>query len=205
MVKKTELVCIVDRSGSMQATKEAAQKGFNDFIKEQKSVDAPCKVTLIEFDAEINVVWPRQNLKDVGEYVLHPNAMTRLYDAIGQGINSVKLDTKRNVIILIVTDGGENSSRSWSLPAIKGLINDRQRRGWSIVYVGAGLDAYQAGQMVGINPDNIVRTSASKKSYSTTYGAVSHNVMASRNLGEKVGAFTSSQRSDAMVTDEEDI
>jgi Mg-chelatase subunit ChlD len=193
VAKKTELVCIIDRSGSMSACLSDAQGGFNHFIAEQKKLDVPCKVQLVQFDTEYEQVWKRQNLRDVGEYTLQPRGSTALLDAVGRTIANFTPKKDRNVIVVIVTDGEENSSREFSKEQVKKLVKEREADGWSFVFIGAGIDAFAEAGGIGISAHATLAASNSPRGYQTSYAAASQAVRRARRAGAPV-QFTEEER-----------
>jgi hypothetical protein len=192
-MKKTELFCIVDRSGSMAACLSDAQGGFNHFIAEQKQLDAPCKVQLFQFDTEYEQVRPRQKLRDVGAYTLQPRGGTALLDAVGRTIANFTPKKDRNVIVVIVTDGEENSSREFSKEQVKKLVTARERDGWSFVFIGAGIDAFAEAGGIGISVHATLQASNSPRGYQTSYAAAAQAVRRARSAGAPV-QFTEEER-----------
>ena len=180
---KTELVCLIDRSGSMQSTREDAQGGFNQFISDQKKLGLPCKVTLHQFDNYFETVWERQNLVNVGEYVLKPRGGTALLDALGRTINMMSPKPDRNVIVVVVTDGGENASCEFSLAQIKSMVEAKQALDWSFVFIGAGIDAFAHGATLGFHSASTMAVADSSFGYRTAYAGLSNTVTRSRLAG----------------------
>lgn len=153
----TELVLIVDRSGSMATIRKDAQGGFDEFIKKQKEVEGEARITLTEFDSQINVVCENIDIKEMKPYKLEPRGSTALLDAIGQTINKIgkrlsetkEEDRPSKVFVCIITDGEENSSREFSKTQIKEMIeHQRTKYSWEFVFIGANMDAFtEAGSM----------------------------------------------------------
>lgn len=191
--KPTELVCVIDRSGSMQSTLQDAQDGFNTFIELQKEQGGDCNVTLYQFDDSFDTVWARQPLKKAGKYKLEPRGGTALLDAVGRAVASTKPDKGSNVIVLIVTDGGENQSVEYKLPQVRELIEEKQAKGWSFAFVGAGLDAFSEASNMGIRAGSSLRSSNTGAGFATSYGAVTSSVSRSRMTGD-VLSYTDEER-----------
>lgn len=142
---KTELVLIVDRSGSMMDILEDAQGGINSFIEQQKEGEGEAYLTLCQFDTEYEFVHQGTNVKDVGKYTLVPRGGTALNDAIGRTINETgerlaKLPEDQRpgmVIVMVVTDGMENSSREFSGSKVKEMIaHQRDKYSWNFNFLG---------------------------------------------------------------------
>lgn len=157
--KKKVLVNIVlDKSGSMHACLDATITGFNEYLQTLKKEAGDVHVTLTQFDSDkIDVVYNNRPLKEVKDltrdnYV--PGAMTPLYDAIGLTIK--KADKVKDVtkICVIITDGYENASREYDLKAIKKLVQDREKKDWRFMYLGANQDAWNVSGEMGISRGN---------------------------------------------------
>ena len=136
---------------------DEAVAAFNTFIDEQKKLEGKAKVTLIAFDDRYEVVLVRVKLKDVKPLTV--NAVlprgTALNDAIGKAINSVS-SKRKDVVLLIQTDGGENSSREFKTSQVNEMIKAKEQLGWDVTFIGAGIDAFDVGMNYGIKRGNIM-------------------------------------------------
>ena len=167
--KATEIVCILDRSGSMESIKHDAIGAFNSFLNGQKKLPSEAYLTLVLFDNEYELLYDSMPLDDVPELTeltFVPRGMTALLDATGRTINTVKKKTKdKNVIVCILTDGEENSSHEYKHADIIKLINKRkEKHHWEFIFLAANQDAIQAGNSLGINANRSVNFSADKAS-----------------------------------------
>lgn len=145
-----EIILIADRSGSMYTIQHDAEGGINNFIREQQK-EGNANLTFIEFDSEINAVYKQTDIKNVTDYELVPRGGTALYDAIGATLaNADNIKTTGKKIVVIVTDGGENSSREWSQQAIFERIESLKERGWDFLFLAANQDAMSTGTSLGI-------------------------------------------------------
>lgn len=169
---KDEIIIVVDRSGSMSSICEDAQGGINNFISEQKEVEGGANLTLVEFDTEYDVVHNRADIQSVSDYLLVPRGMTALNDAIGTAINTVK-DPEGKVIVVIVTDGGENSSREYTGSDVKDLIEAKTADGWEFVFLAANQDAIKTGGSLGIDAARSVNYVADAEGAQFAYAAAS--------------------------------
>ena len=138
----TEIVCVIDRSGSMDSIKNDAIGGFNAFLKEQQNLPGEAAMTIVMFDHEYLVPYsgiPIQNIKPLydGSYV--PRGTTALNDAIGRAVSELKCRNPKKAIIMILTDGHENASHEFSKCQIKEMIKDCEDRGWFVAYLSATL------------------------------------------------------------------
>lgn len=175
---KTETLIqfVLDETGSMNSCWDATINSFNEYIGSQRTVNdgMVCRVGLTKFSdigrslfyrsstdndptttQSIRNVYVQKDIKDVPlltRSTYTPNGGTNLYDAIGKTI--VDLDgvvkDSQNVLVVIITDGEENASREYSVQAIKTMIEDRQAKGWTFVYLGANQDAWKVGSTFGL-------------------------------------------------------
>lgn len=190
----THIVFLLDRSGSMESIKAATQEGFDAFIAQQRGVAGECVVTLVQFDTEYELVYAARPIAAVSPLHLHPRGGTALLDSMGRVITETGRDLARipehrrpgTVLIGIMTDGEENSSREWSHAAIKALVEQQTRDyAWQFLYMGADQDAIEVGASLGVAP-----------SQSMTYGrAAVAPAMAA--LSRNVGAYRSAKSAGA--------
>ena len=147
----THIVFVLDESGSMSSIANDAVGGFNQFVAEQKTVPGKAKMSLIKFNSQVNRVFTDVKMKNVEPLALHesyyPSGMTALNDAIGMAINDKK--GKKNVMIVVMTDGEENSSREFNNEMIKKEIKKHTKKGWEFMYLGANVDAFSEGSSRG--------------------------------------------------------
>ncbi|NMA68426.1 MAG: VWA domain-containing protein [Desulfitobacterium sp.] len=161
----TELVFILDKSGSMSGLERDTIGGFNAMLKKQKTIDGECYITTVLFDHNHELLHDRIDIRAVSgitEREYEVGGTTALLDAIGRTINKIGNAQKHtdedyraeNVLFIIITDGEENSSREFSLEKIKMLI-ERQKNeyGWEFIFLGANIDAISTAGQIGISPD----------------------------------------------------
>ncbi len=161
----TELVFILDRSGSMCGREADTIGGFNSLIEKQKKEDGVCYVSTVLFDNVSQVLHDRVNLVDIQpmtdrDYTVR--GCTALLDAIGGAIHHIgnihkyarTEDVPEHTLFIITTDGMENASRRYTSDQVKGLIQRQKTRyGWEFLFLGANIDAVETAGRIGITPD----------------------------------------------------
>lgn len=183
----TELVFILDRSGSMAGLEEDTIGGFNAMIDKQKRQEGEAYVTTVLFDHEISTLHDRVKLSDLApltdrDYTVR--GCTALLDAIGQTVQHIKNvhryirpeDVPASTVFVITTDGLENASKEFSTAAVKKLIEQQKERGWEFLFLGANIDAVQTAEAFGIAPDRAANFHADRKGTKTVYKAVAEAV-----------------------------
>jgi len=205
----TEIILVVDRSGSMQSCAGDAQGGINSFIKEQKEAEGDANFTLVQFDTEYEFVHKGTPIQDVPDYQLNPRGMTALLDAVGRAIVETgerlsKMDEAErpgNVICVIVTDGHENSSREYTADQIKKMIDEqRETYSWIFNFLGADETAFQQAASLGISKQFAASYDSSKSG--GTHRKMSEKVATMRCCASR-GA-SSAQLSESMSFTEDD-
>lgn len=195
--KRTQIVAIVDRSGSMASVKDDAEGGLNAFLDDQRKLDGKCRLTLAQFDDQYDLVWDDVDLHDLRTpYKLEPRSMTALLDAVGKTINAVRPNIKKSdqVFVVIVTDGHENSSREWKHEQIKNLLEEVQKEGWNVSFIGAGIDAFAEASALGINQNTTLQTNNIGMA---SYSSLSSSVLRARNTGA-VMDYSDAEREQAV-------
>ncbi|WP_191094081.1 vWA domain-containing protein [Nocardia colli] len=178
----TLIAVLLDRSGSMQSIKSDTEGGFSAFIDEQRNVPKTIEVTLARFDTEYECVYANRPLAQVPPLDLHPRGMTALYDAVGRLVTDVGAELAKRpeaerpgtVIVVVLTDGHENSSREWSHTAVKSLITQQQDvYNWNFLFLGANMDAVAIGAQMGFDPNNSITYAAAPQGVSGVFRAAS--------------------------------
>lgn len=181
---KTAIAVLMDRSGSMQSIREDAQGAINAYIEEQRKQPGECTVRLAQFDTRYEDVYKSTDINDVVDYYLQPRGGTALTDGIAKlvidfGVELAALpedERPGNVIVVIVTDGEENSSVEYTAEGVKSLIEEQtDKYNWEFIFLAAGQDAIKTGAGYGIragssltfDTDNIGYTVAAASAYST--------------------------------------
>ncbi|MBO4216929.1 MAG: VWA domain-containing protein [Clostridia bacterium] len=183
----TEIVFILDRSGSMSGLESDTIGGFNAMIDKQKKQEGAAVVTTVLFDTVQTVLHDRVPLSEIkpmtdGDYCV--GGCTALYDAIGSAVQHIstvhkyarKEDVPEKTMFVITTDGLENSSREYSAENVRSLIKDRKKLGWEFIFIGANIDSAAAAEKVGISADRAVNYIADGKGTRILYDAMSDAV-----------------------------
>lgn len=160
-----EIICVLDKSGSMQSVKDDAVAGFNRFLDDQQSF-GEANLTLCWFDNGFDVAY-QGDIKKMKPLAEWPNGgMTALTDAIGKAFAAVKdrfsIEKPEKVVLAILTDGQENSSREFTKEAVAALISEHQEKyAWDVIFLAADQDAWAVAQNYAIHQQNAVSFSAS--------------------------------------------
>jgi len=184
----TNLIVILDRSGSMLTIKTDIEGGFDQFMLEQSNLDGECYVTLAQFDSEgIDTVFSDLSVDQVPPLDLKPRGMTPLLDAIGRTVaqfdDRFKDDKPDRVMVVIITDGQENWSQEYTLDSVKQIIERHEKDGWKFVYLGANVDAFAEAGSMGVAQNASMGYVASSDGVSNMYGAASAAVTDYRRGG----------------------
>ena len=163
----TELVFILDRSGSMAGLESDTIGGFNAMIEKQKKTKGDCWVSTVLFSDRSEVIHDRLPLDRVPpltEENYSVGGCTALLDAIGDAVKHIgsihkyarKEDVPEHTMFVITTDGMENASRRYSSSEVKKLIEKQKERGWEFLFLGANIDAVETAKTFGIREDRAV-------------------------------------------------
>jgi Mg-chelatase subunit ChlD len=178
---KCEIICITDRSGSMTGLKADVIGGFNSFLADQKTVPGEARMTFAQFDDKYELVYEAKPLSEAPELTsatFTPRGSTALMDAIGQTMNVqgariAKENWADKVIVCIITDGGENTSREFTQPQIKTMIEHAQKNEWSFIFLAANQDAFAVGAGYGISGATTANFVASGAGTAQAYASTS--------------------------------
>jgi len=205
----TEIVFVVDRSGSMSTIADDMKGGFDSFIAKQKELPGECKVTLVQFDDEPETVYTALSLNEVPALDLVPRGMTALLDAVGKAIQETGMrlaampehERPSQVLFVIITDGRENQSKEYGRNRVYDMItHQREKYSWEFVFLGANQDAFAEGTSMGISPTNSVTTKASSVGTKALFHGLSANVATYRSsgLGRSEGLYDQSSYNSSM-------
>ena len=188
----TELIFILDKSGSMSGLENDTIGGFNSMLENQKAVDGECRITTVLFDNSHTLLHDRIDIHAVSpmtntEYFV--GGSTALLDAIGLTINnlvSVQRNTAEDyradkVMFVIITDGEENSSREYSADKVHSMIeHEKEKYGWEFLFLGANIDAAKEAARFGIGADRSVNYKCDEAGTALNYEVISEAVCSVR-------------------------
>lgn len=201
----TEIVCILDRSGSMSSLTTSTIEGYNTFLNDQKALTGKANWTLCLFDGgnyswkdhkSYEIVHASVDIHSVPELtneVYKPTGGTALIDAVCNTINEVyervKNDPNAKVIVMIITDGQENESKEFKIEQMKDMITEREQKDkWAFLFLGANIDAFATGHNYGISKGKTMAFSASDNGNAAVYS----------NLSSSTAMYRSFSKSDLM-------
>ena len=183
----TELVFILDRSGSMRGLEADTIGGFNGMIEKQKKEEGEMLVSLVLFDDETEVLYDRVDIKKVtpmNEEQYYVRGCTALLDAIGGAIHHIKAVRKEmpkeerpeKTIFIITTDGMENASSQYTYEKVKEMIRKRQEKGWEFIFLGANIDAAREAGRMGIKKGRAVNYTCDSAGTAINYDVLTKTV-----------------------------
>ena len=207
----TEMVFVLDRSGSMSGLAADTIGGFNELIEKQKKLEGDAYVTTVLFDHEYEVLHDHVALEEVApltdkEYFARGS--TALLDAVGRTINSVgarlaaapEEERPEHVVFVITTDGMENASREYTAKQVREMVEHQQQKySWQFVFLGANMDAVSEARNLGISAKYAADFTPSHSGVRKMYSMALDRVMS----GKRTGVSLSADWKSALDTDEE--
>lgn len=192
----TELVFILDRSGSMSGLESDTIGGFNAMIQKQRKEDGECYVSTVLFDDYSEVLHDRVKLSEIrpmtdNEYTVR--GCTALIDALGGAIHHIgnvhkyarPEDVPAHTLFIITTDGMENSSHKYTSERVKQMIQrQKEKYGWEFLFIGANIDAVETAAKYGIDSNRAVNYNADKEGTKILFKSVSKAVCSMRQSEE---------------------
>ena len=189
----TEIVFILDRSGSMSGLESDTIGGFNSMIqKQQRELEGNALVSTILFDHKSKVLHdrvPLAEIKPMTEKDYETRGTTALLDAIGDAVKHIKNvhkyareeDRPEKTLFVITTDGMENASRKFSFREIKKILEEQKELGWEFIFLGANIDAAEVAENLGIDRRRAVNYHSDKIGTQKVYSAMSNFVSLARH------------------------
>lgn len=188
----TELVCVLDRSGSMSGLESDTIGGFNSLIAKQKREDGVCFVSTVLFDTECNVLHDRVPIEKISQMTASdyvPGGCTALLDALGGAIHHIgnihkyarEEDVPEHTIFVITTDGLENASKRYTSSKVKRMIERQKNRyGWEFIFLAANIDAVETAEHIGISRNRAANYRADGEGTASMFSVMSKAVSAVR-------------------------
>ncbi|MBQ6708343.1 MAG: VWA domain-containing protein [Clostridia bacterium] len=204
----TELVFILDRSGSMTGLESDTVGGFNSMIEKQKKQEGECFVSTILFDNHSEVLHDRvklENVPQMTEKEYYVRGSTALLDAVGGAIHHISNihkyarteDVPQKTMFIITTDGMENSSHKYTAEEVKAKIKrQKEKYGWEFLFIGANIDAVETAARYGIDESRAVNYNADAKGTRILYESVAQAVSDVRSSAELPSDWSESINAD---------
>lgn len=192
-MKHSELVFIMDRSGSMSSIAQDMEGVMKEVISKQKDRDEDVLVTFVRFDSDYEEVFYEKSINEIDGFNLEPRSCTALLDAMGNTINTVERrfnqkdeeDRPERVLFVVITDGGENTSKEFSRSQVFEIIEKVKRdNDWGFTFIGANQDAIGEGSSLGISRGSSINYKASAQGVRSMSKCVSTYVNDFLSTGE---------------------
>ena len=188
----TELVMILDRSGSMRGLEEDTIGGFNSMIEKQRKEQGEVLISAVLFDDRSEVIYDRVDIREVETMTdaqYYVRGCTALLDAVGGAIHHIgnvhkyarEEDVPEKTIFIITTDGKENASRAYSYDKVKRMIErQKEKYNWEFLFVGANIDAAEEGARIGIHASRTANYVHDREGTRVQYSALADAVSCAR-------------------------
>lgn len=191
----TELVIILDRSGSMSGLEKDTIGGFNSMIQRQKQEQGEALVTVVLFDDRDEVLYDRVDIGKVEpmtEQQYYVRGCTALLDAVGGAIHHIahvhkyarEEDVPEKTLFIITTDGMENASQRYTYDKVKRMLeHEKEKYHWEFMFLGANIDAVDVAGRFGVAPDRAVRYENDPEGVNLNYEVMSDVISYARSAG----------------------
>ncbi len=191
----TELVFILDKSGSMAGLESDTIGGFNGMLEKQKKADGEALVSTVLFSDDSQVIYDRVDVKKVEpmtDRIYSVGGCTALIDAIGGAIHHIQNvhkyireeDVPEHTVFVITTDGMENASRKYTSEKVKKMIQTQQKKqGWEFIFLGANIDAVKTAKNFGIRKERAANYHADTKGTELNFAVLSEAICQMRKSG----------------------
>ena len=196
----TELVMILDRSGSMAGLEADTIGGYNAMLGRQRELDGEVIVSTVLFDDHIDVIHDRlpfDRVPQITEKEYYVRGCTALLDAVGGAVHHIanvhkyarEEDRPEKTIFVITTDGMENASRQYSYEKVRRMVEkEKKKYGWEFLFLGANMDAIEVASRFGIGADRAVTYEADHEGTELNYAVVSETVGKMRYATSRINA-----------------
>jgi len=196
----TELVMILDRSGSMGGLESDTIGGYNSFLKKQRETDGEVLVSTVLFDDRSEVLYdrvPLDQMPQMTEREYTVRGCTALLDALGGAIHHIgnvhraarEEDRPEKTIFVITTDGLENASREYTYDRVKRLVRrQKETYGWEFLFLGANIDAIETAGRCGIAADRAANYNSDHEGTALNYEVLAEAVCQMRSSAAPIGA-----------------
>ena len=212
----TELVMILDRSGSMRGLEADTIGGFNGMIEKQKKEDGEAYVSVILFDDRAEVLYDRAPIGDVNlitEKEYYVRGCTALLDTVGNALHHISTvhkyarpeDVPEKTLFMIITDGMENASRTYTYDKVRRMIERRKEKyNWEVLFIGANIDAIGEAARFGIDATRAANYVHDSEGTQLNFRALSDAVSGVRKAGSAKEMSAMLDRDEAMAPIRED-
>lgn len=192
----TEIIFILDRSGSMGGLEADTIGGFNSMMRKQASEPGDALVSTLLFDNDVEVIHDRLNIKDVPEITskeYYVRGCTALLDAVGGAIKHISMihkyarkeDIPEKTLFIITTDGMENASRLYSYDDVRSMVeHQKSKYGWEFIFLGANIDAAAEASRYGIDSSMAVNYNCDSEGVGISFKVMEDVVRSYRNTCE---------------------
>lgn len=203
----TEIVFIIDESGSMGGLESDTIGGFNSMLNKQKEEQGEAFVTTVFFANNSKIVHDRLDIRETPSLTNKdycPGGCTALLDAMGETIEHIEkihkytkeADRPGQTIFIITTDGMENASRNYSSKKLKKIVEEKKEKGWSFIFLGANIDAIETAESFGIEKDMAVDFHNDSVGIQANYCCMSEAITSTRKHGKVKSSWKAAAEAD---------
>lgn len=193
----TEIICILDRSGSMSNIIDDSIGGLNEFLDKQRELPGEARVTIVLFDNDTEILYNNMDIKYIPKItkdVYYPRGMTALYDAMCKTVDDVGVRLRKTresqrpekVIVVVITDGQENASRYFKDVEMvrEKVTHQTEKYSWNFVFLAANQDAFSSGAALGISGANILNYRNDSTGTYSAYSTITNYVSSARGIDD---------------------